>query len=207
MCGVMKWVAGALALLAAPVLSWALPSYSGSNSCLTSGCHSATTGKVSVTGDRTFDQSNRLDGLDPAALPTFDVIAGNTVTIPIVTTDDGGLVAFQFLKGGLKNSQSNLLSYGAGVASWTYRTSGTPNPRFTRSIGAAGTYALALPINAGTPADVYELQIQWGGKPSNELAQAQMIYLNVTTAPAPEPGGLLGALPLAGMWLLRRRRR
>lgn len=200
--------------------AWGKPTMGSSSTtlgCLSSGCHSATTGGVSVSSAITTNLGTQKDGAVRGTLDTFRVAQGQTVSIPInvAAGPSGDLYAlgvYELNHGGQKNSQANVMAYSITSAGWTLRgnaTSNLPYPRYTygtAALGTAKTVTFSMLIGASTPADFYDVQIQWGTMDNNGdlWAQAERVYIEVLSAP--EPGSLAMLILPVGRWLLRRRR-
>lgn len=212
------WIV-ALSVLIVPT-ALATPSKGSSSTtagCLSSGCHGAKTGAMSITSGVTTNLGTQKDGAVRGTLDTFRVVQGQTVSIPINVAagpsgDPYALGVYELSHGGQKNSQANVMAYSITSAGWTLRgnaTSNLPYPRYTYGtdgLGSAKTVTFSMLIGASTPADFYDVQLQWGTMDNNGdlWAQAERVYIEVLSAPEPGQWAML-MIPVSG-WLLWRRR-
>ena len=122
-------------------------------------------------------------------MKTFVAGPGETVALS-VNVSDGGQYALQLIgldKGGQQNSTSNKLSYAAD-STWTQQTNG--GLYYTLSGTSNGVRTFNLTINAGTPADVYDLIFGIGLKSGGQWYQEEHFYVQVvdnTPPPAADP--------------------
>lgn len=200
--------------------AWGKPTMGSSSTtlgCLSSGCHSTTTGAMAITSAVTTNLGTQKDGAVRGTLDTFRVVQGQTVSIPInvAAGPSGDLYAlgvYELNHGGQKNSQANVMAYSITSTGWTLRgnaTSNLPYPRYTygtAALGTAKTVTFSMLVGATTPADFYDVQIQWGTMDNfgDLWAQAERVYIEVLSAPEPGQWAVL-MIPVSGC-LLRRRR-
>ena len=150
-------------------------------------CHDPATGRIAVTAhDTTLDVGTQLDGQKHGALKTFVAGPGDTVALSVNVSDGGGKYALQLIgldKGGQQNSTSNKLSYTAD-STWSQFNSG--GLYYTLSDTSNGVRTFNLTINAGTPADVYDLIFGIGLKSGGVWYQEEHFYVQVVdNTPAP----------------------
>lgn len=131
----------AVALIALASSALATPSRSNSQGCI--GCHNPVTGRMSIIapGGLTTNLGTQLDGQSRGALDTFEVIAGQSVTIPIVVAAGSGTFAlgvYEIADGGVKNSLGNLLDFSLQTPpNWTLRSGPARYTYPTTSLSAA----------------------------------------------------------------------
>lgn len=150
-----------------------------------SGCHNATTGRLSVTSTvRTNLDKTRLDKQKAGSLPTFSVQRGKKLTIPIVVLNGSSTYAVEvanFSAGGLIRKRANLLSFtgGAGFTALgkpVYYVSSTGGTTWS---GKRTTYNFTITVKKNTPVDTYELYVRVAGSGPGKWSQTQRIYVQV----------------------------
>lgn len=173
---------GVLIVLSLSISAQAKPNYGAT--CIN--CHATTTGKMSLLGNTgTLNLgTKRLDGARPGALKYYTVQRGKTLPISIRVAGASSRfdvdVYFASVKG-LKNSRNNKLKFTPDVL-W----SATGNPLYyllspsSIAYTKAKTYVFNLKVSSSTPADVYEVYVNIGGKGGGKWGQQERIYIQVT---------------------------
>lgn len=194
----LVWLVTSLSLFS--VQAWATIGTTGN--C--SGCHSATTGRMNVSGSTsTTPVTGRLDGGSSAALPMYTVTRGSTIPLTMTVTNGadafGAILAGTLKSGtreaftsgvvkGIKNSLTDLLSFTpdslwstvTGTRAYQWQASGIVNGNPGTTWTTAKTYTYNLNVGATTPADIYTLTFYANGTgASGEWMQPQEILINV----------------------------
>jgi len=181
LCTSLAFLAAALALLLPARPAIALPTFG--QTC--SNCHNATTGRLSVTSTvKTNLDKTRLDKQKAGSLPTFTVLRGKKLTIPIVVLNGTSTYAVQVANlsaGGLIKKRANLLAYtpGAGftvLGKPAYYVSSTGGTSWR---GQRTTYNFTITVKKNCPVDTYELYVRVAGTGPGKWSQTQRIYVQV----------------------------
>ena len=151
------------------------------------GCHSA-----DATGDSAVSGSDSITDPGPGALPTYDVVAGETVTLAVSVTgipEGPALANLRLDSVTAVNDGNNTLAYTiADLNGWTERTD-----YYTISAAVGNTYTIDLLVDAGTASDFYQAEFQLAGGPGFDgWNSTTPFYLNVTPVPEPSTYALLG---------------
>jgi hypothetical protein len=150
-----------------------------------SGCHSATTGRLSVTSSvKTNLDKTRLDKQKAGALPTFTVQRGKKLTIPIVVLNGSSTYAVEvanFSGGGLTKKRGNVLAFTPGTG---FTVLGKP-AYYVSSTGGTSwgghrtTYNFTITVKKNCPVDTYELYVRVAGTGAGKWSQTQRLYVQV----------------------------
>jgi hypothetical protein len=146
-------------------------------------CHSPVSNKISATGnDTTINLSKQLNGTSRGTLKTYTVTAGAAVRLSVDVLDASQSYSVQvggFATGGQQISQNNKLIYTQSNG-WSQYTAG--GLYFSKSGSTTGVYNFDVAIDAGTPADVYEMIFSIGGKSGGLWSQEEYFYIKVEAA-------------------------
>lgn len=212
----------AIALASAPS-SHANPSFAtgNANSCR-EGCHvDVQTDRMAVVDfDTTLDLGTQLDGRMRGPLPTFQTLAGQTVTLSLEVLNGSDVFAVQFKRlefSGQRDSTDHFLVWEDAntlANAWT-RQEVTNPPYFTKDNGTnggldgseAGVFTFDLFVDETTPPDVYDLEFAVAGVFATEWYQDRHFYVEVVPEPETVPGIAAAGLALLALGEARPRTR
>jgi len=166
------------------------------NSCSAAFCHSGVSGRMEVANaDSVIDLGIQLDGNTRGPLKAFAINAGTAKMLSVTVLNGSSKYGAQLKgleSGGQQNNINNQLGWSAANAPtnvWT-RQEDTNPPYFTKDGGdddgiswggQAITYTFDISVDAGTPADLYDLTFAVAGDGGGRWAQEEHFYLQVLT--------------------------
>src|SRR5262249_54753249 len=150
------------------LLSGEAPAFPGS-AFPCSGCHTESTGKLSVSGnDTTAALSGRLDGGTSSLLKVFTVVPGGEADITFNMTDSSAArfdpVLANLEGGGVKNSVSHNLSF-TPDPTWALSVAGPPAyvGFALDGVSTPTSFVYHLKVGSATPTDYYSLLLRITG--------------------------------------------